>query len=289
MIRVGIVGSENSHTLHFGKLMNVDKKIRGARAVILWGEEPKKTQEVAVAAQIPEIVDDPKEMIGQVDAVIVDHRHAKFHVPAARPLVLKGIPTLVDKPFAWTVDEGKKLLSLAKRKNVLVTSYSCVRYSDGFLEDKKRIKELGDLSSVDYYGPCDVNSIYGGIFFYGVHQVEMMVAQLGPNVREVQFHKGMGAHHTATIIYKDGGPIVTLHLIKDYRGGFRYTHCGSKDTLHQKLDSTGLYEKGLKAFLRMLKSGKNDHSRKDLLAPVAVLEGLARSIKTGKRERLPSF
>lgn len=288
MLRVGIVGSENSHSLQFAKLMNIDRKIAGARAVAIWGEEPAKTQEVAGQTAIGEIVQRPEDLVGKVDVAIVDHRHARFHVPAATPLVKAGIPVLVDKPFSWTVAEGKGLLELAARKKVLVTSYSCVRYCDGFLKDQKAMKSMGALTSVDYFGPCDIDSIYGGIFFYGIHQVEMMVAHLGIDIESVQFSRGNGSSHTATVFYKSG-LVVTLHLLKDFGGGFQYTFCGAKEVKHFALDYTGLYEKGLKAFFRMLKSGKNDHGKRELLAPVAVLEALAKSIKSGKREKLAKF
>lgn len=288
MLKIGIVGSENSHTLHFAKLINVEKKFRGMKVVALWGEEPNHTQNVAQQTGIAEIVAKPQQMVGKIDVAIVDHRHAQYHVPAATPLVKAGISVLVDKPFSWTVAEGRRLLALAAKTKALVTSYSCVRYSDGFLKDQETIRNMGTVGSVDYYGPCDINSPYGGIFFYGVHQIEMMVAHLGVDVTAVQFNKGTTNDHTATVYYKDG-PIVTLHLLKDYKGGFRYTFCASGGTAHLPLDYTGLYEKGLKAFFRMVKTGKNDFSERELLAPVAILETLARSIETGQKEKIKKF
>ena len=42
-------------------------------------------------------------MLGKIDALIVDHRHAKFHLEAATPFVKAGIPTFVDKPFCYRV------------------------------------------------------------------------------------------------------------------------------------------------------------------------------------------
>lgn len=289
MLKVGIIGSENSHSLAFAKLMNVDKKVREGKAVAIWGEEPALAEKVATEAKIPQIINKPEELVGQVDVAIVDHRHAKFHAPAATPLVKAGIPVLVDKPFTWTVAEGKRLLDLAEKSNTLVTSYSCVRYSDGFLKDKKVLGQVGELSAVDYYGPCDIDSPYGGIFFYGIHQVEMMVAHLGIDVEAVQFNRGKGDHHTATVYYKSGAPIVTLHLIKGYAGGFRYTFAGQKDTVHLALDYSGLYEKGLKAFFRMVRTEKNDFTRQELLAPVAILQALAKSIDSGAREKVGKF
>ncbi len=288
MLRIGIVGSENSHTLAFAKILNIKKSLSGARVVALWGEEEKHTERVAQDGRIPEIVSRPEELIGKIDAAILDHRHAKYHVPAATPLVEAGIPVLVDKPFSYTVAEGRELLKTAEKKKVLVTSYSCVRYASGFQRLRAAKAKLGQINAADFVGPVDIDSEYGGIFFYGVHQVEMMVDAFRTGVESVQFNKGSGSHHTATVVYGKDGPIVTLHLINGYTGGFGWGLYGQSGSIHEQLNYKGLYVRGLEAFLRMLRTGRNDWTPEELLTPVAVLSALDRSIKSGKPEKLES-
>ena len=38
MIRIGIIGAENSHTGAIAKTINIDKKVKGAKVVAVWGE-----------------------------------------------------------------------------------------------------------------------------------------------------------------------------------------------------------------------------------------------------------
>jgi len=84
-IRIGIIGAENSHTIGYGKLFNIEKRFPGIEVKYVWGE----TDEFAVRAMekgnIPNKVSDPAEMLGKIDALIVDHRHAKYHLEAAAP------------------------------------------------------------------------------------------------------------------------------------------------------------------------------------------------------------
>ena len=54
-------------------------------------------------------------MLGKIDALIVDHRHAKYHLEAATPFVKAGIPTFIDKPFCYRVEEGRKFLAMAHK------------------------------------------------------------------------------------------------------------------------------------------------------------------------------
>ena len=85
-IRVGIIGAENSHSTNFGKMFNIEKKFPGVEITHIWGETDEFARKTAEAGKIPNIVKDPKEMLGKIDALIVDHRHAKYHLEAATPL-----------------------------------------------------------------------------------------------------------------------------------------------------------------------------------------------------------
>ena len=38
IVRIGIIGAENSHTRGFGKIFNIDKKFPGLEVKYVWGE-----------------------------------------------------------------------------------------------------------------------------------------------------------------------------------------------------------------------------------------------------------
>ena len=99
MINIGIVGAENSHTVAIARILNIEKKVPGFRLTTVWGESRRFAIDASTRGEIPNIVRDPSEMIGEVDAAIVDHRHAKYHLPAVAPLLEAKIPLFVDKPF----------------------------------------------------------------------------------------------------------------------------------------------------------------------------------------------
>ena len=81
-LKIGIIGAENSHTVGYGKFFNVDKKFPGAEVLYVWGETDEFARNAAEKGHIPNIVKDPKEMMGKIDALIVDHRHPKYHLKA---------------------------------------------------------------------------------------------------------------------------------------------------------------------------------------------------------------
>ena len=175
MIRMGIVGAENTHSAAIAKTINVDKQIKGVQVVAIWGETDEFAKKAAETGRIPLIVKDPAEMIGQIDAVMIDHRHAKYHLPAAEPFLAAKLPLFIDKPFCYRLKEGKAFLARARKMGVPVTSFSVLPEQKSFARLRKEIERLGPLKTLAAVGPCDINSVYGGVFFYGIHPVGAIV------------------------------------------------------------------------------------------------------------------
>ena len=71
---IGIIGAENSHTIHYGKMFNIEKRFPGFEAKYVWGETAALAERAKEKGGIPTIVKDPNEMLGKIDALIVDHR-----------------------------------------------------------------------------------------------------------------------------------------------------------------------------------------------------------------------
>jgi hypothetical protein len=100
-LRLGIIGgSVSAHTFDFGKLFNIDKKFPGVELLYAWADTEEFARDVRDKAMIPNIVKDPEEMLGQIDALIINHRDGKYHLKPAIPFIKAKIPTFVDKPFS---------------------------------------------------------------------------------------------------------------------------------------------------------------------------------------------
>ena len=288
-MRIGIVGAENSHCAAVARTLNVDKACRGVRVVAVWGETRAFAEKAAEAAQIPQIVKRPEDMIGQIDGVMVDHRHARHHIPAATPLVEAGIPAFVDKPFSWTVAEGWKLLELARAKGVVVTSFSVIPEQAAFKGLLKQVAAAGRITSVATTGACDLKSKYGGVFFYGIHQVDAILKAFGPGIGTVEVVKASRGNPNAVAVmaYRDGGPIVSMACIAEGKAAFTFRAAGTEGTA----DYTSQYDAnpylaGVKRFVKMFRTGKEPFTAAEILEPIAVLAALAKSIQTGKRVRV---
>jgi predicted dehydrogenase len=285
-IRIGIIGAENSHTVNFGKMFNIDKKFPGVEVTHLWGETDEFANKAAEAGKIPNIVKDPKEMLGKIDALIVDHRHAKYHLEAATPFVKAGIPTFIDKPFCYRVEEGKKFLQMARELGTPITSFSSIAQSYATYDIKQQLEPLGEINHVVRFGPVDLDSIYGGVFFYGVHLLQPLLFMFGEDVERVKITRN-GKKGSASLVFKSG--LYATLIFKNQAYGWE-TFVETKKGLVELKSRVPESEPGKMYvdIVEMFRTHKEPRSHQSILNEIAVLEALERSAANEKWEDVAS-
>src|SRR5262245_9644710 len=282
-IRIGVIGAENSHTVIYGQNFNRDRKFPGCEVVGVWGKTAEFAKQAAEKGQIPWIVREPGEFMGKIDALIVDHRHAKYHLEAAWPFVEAGIPTFIDKPFCYRVSEGRKFLAMARARRTPVTSFSTSARGEEMVDLKNQVKALTGVWHIISSGHCDVDSPYGGVFFYGVHQIQRLMEIFGEDILRVRvsrhgkdasaillFDSGKQAH----VIMSGGRPPFELAVVTEQ--GLRKLEPRVKD------DPLTPYRE----MTQLFREGKEARSHESLLREVAILEALERSVGSDRWEEV---
>ncbi len=280
-LRIGIIGAENSHTVGYGQIFNRDRKFPGCEVIGVWGETPEFAKAAAEKGSIPWIVKDPAEFKGKIDALIVDHRHAKYHLEAARPFVEAEIPTFIDKPFCYRVSEGRAFLAMARARKTPVSSFSTAARGAAINDLKAQVKALTGIQHVISSGHCDVASPYGGVFFYGIHQVQKLMEVFGENVTRVRIAR-KDADASATLVFASGLQ-ATLILAKG-RPPFELAVVTDKGL--NKLESK-VAEDPLEPYrevVQLFREGKEPRSHESLLQEVAILEAMERSVISDRWE-----
>lgn len=282
-MRIGIVGAENSHCAHIARSLNVDKAVRGVEVTHIWGETAEFARAAAEEGKVATTVEDPTDMIGSVDGVVVDHRHGKDHLPAARPFVEAGIPVFVDKPFCTDLREGVEFVRFARGKGVPITSYSVLSLQQSARRFGEEMRKLGTLRSLVTAGPCDLESEYGGVFFYGIHQVDLICNLIdAAPVKAMAFRSGDDG--VAAVGFQSG-PTAVMNLLKDWwSGGFTATAYGDEapGVHHSALPfDDQMYVSGIQLFCKMFETGEEPLPARLYLRPVAVLDAIQRSLEAG--------
>ena len=280
-IRIGIIGAENSHTVGYGQIFNRDRKFPGCEVIGVWGETPEFAKAAAEKGHIPWIVKDPAEFKGKIDALIVDHRHAKYHLEAARPFVEAGIPTFIDKPFCYRVSEGRAFLAMARAKKTPIGSFSTSARGSAINDLRDQVKALSGIQHVISSGHCDVASPYGGVFFYGVHQVQKLMEVFGQNVTKVRVAR-QGADASATLVFASG--LQATLVLAMGRPPFELAVVTDKGLHKLEPKATDDPLSPYREMVQMFREGKEPRSHESLLQEVAILEAMERSVISDRWE-----
>jgi predicted dehydrogenase len=281
-MKIGSIGAENSHTRGFGKMFNIDKKFPGMELKYVWGETEAFAKDAVERGGIPNMVKDPKEMIGKIDALIVDHRHGKFHLDAARPFIKEKIPMFIDKPFCYRLDEGIEFLKMAREHGTPVTSYSSIAHSDETFDIREQVKGMGQINQVIRSGRVGLDSEYGGVFFYGAHTIQPLMYIFGDDVKQVRITKN-GTNSGANLIFGNGMLASLVFTTKKYGWQtFVETENGIEE-LKPRVESKKP-TKNYVDMVNMFQTGKEPRSHQSILRGVAVLEALDKSASSGQWE-----
>ncbi|MBO0805215.1 MAG: Gfo/Idh/MocA family oxidoreductase [Nocardiopsaceae bacterium] len=300
-LRVGIVGTESSHVDHIIDYLNVARARAGVRVTALvpgpgggagggagtGAEAGERVRELCRAGGIDLVAGDVPALLDVADALIVTARHGGSHRDLALPFLEAGRPVLVDKPFACRVADAEEMLRVADARGALVTSYSALRYLPATEELAAEFGAIGPARSVVATGPADEESEYGGIFFYGIHPVDVALRLAPGPVGEVRVDRvaeSIVASATA------GGARVTVNLVKPGPAGpgdpggpvpFHALAVGRHGIAARELPTDGNYlAPGLEAFLGMIDGTVPPLPPDDLLRPIAFLEAIDQSLKT---------
>lgn len=277
-LRIGIVGTDNSHVEQVIRLINVEERLPGVRVVAICGEDAERAAELAEFGSVPLTVSSPAEMLGTIDAGIVADRHGDLHARHAIPLLAAGVPTFVDKPFALEAEDARAMIHAAAASGALLTSYSPLRWAEEVVA-LRALESEGPLLSLTVTGAATTVSEYGGIHFYGVHPAEI-ACQLAPGPIQL-----LGVEHDADVVTVRatmGGTRVCLILVDP--GDLPPTPFHITAVRRGRVEATPVTLSadyllpGILRFIEMIDSGVPPLSADDLLRPVELLSAVRHGI-----------
>jgi virulence factor len=292
-MKIGLVDCDTSHVVAFTQRLNhvgIDQShwLEGARVVAA----VPGTSEVSPERIGPfveqlrgygvEILERPEELVGRVDAAMIESVDGSVHLARALPFVEAGLPLFVDKPFTTSTADARRLVEAARARGVALTSASALRYCPEILAVQSRAADLGPVLGVDAYTPGSLHPRNPGLFHYGVHGVEMLYALLGTGCRSVR------------CVHEEGVDVVVGRWADGRLGTVRATRRGSyalgftafceKGVVPALVDSKALYTDMLRVAIGMFQSGEWPLSADELVEPIAFQEAALRSQERGGEE-----
>ena len=278
MTSLGLVGVNTSHADAFSRIFNGDGEtpptVDAARITHIWGGDPERVEALAAKHQIGTIVAEPREMIDQVDGVLIidDTGGGATHADLARPFLEAGMPVFIDKPMTTEYADAVALFDLAEQHNAPLTSSSALRYPVEL--DPEAIAACGTLSSVLAVGP-------GEWFYYGVHAVELLGTVT--DAQPVSVHRHVLENKDVAVVTYDSGLVAVVETLRDAAYLFHCSVFGDKGhTSFDVNDMPGFYANEMRAIAEMVRTRKAPVTREQTLAVMAILHAGNKSADEGR-------
>ena len=283
-----MVGVDSSHAEHFLGHLNVEARYPGHRVTAICGADPARTGALASTFGVNDTTRTPASLVAVVDAVIVGDRDGRLHLDNALPALEAGLPVLIDKPLACSLADAEILLGTARRTGAKLLSASAVRWQPDVDRLRRRINRLGGAERLVVSGGFDVDSPYGGLWFYGVHTMELALELAGAGIEELAID---AANRLLTRVSCRVGSIevqlLFTRLGPEESASFTAEAVGARGQAQQTIRLGRAYMAPvLDRFIAMLGGAPPPLSDADLLAPVRVLAALEAALTTsGPRRR----
>ncbi|MEX2122071.1 MAG: Gfo/Idh/MocA family oxidoreductase [Pirellulales bacterium] len=225
MIKLGIIGCDTSHAIAFTEQFNnpdAAGELAGMRVVAAF---PGGSQDIPASADRVEpftgelaemgvqIVDSIDELLGLVDAVLLESVDGRPHLDQVKPVFAAGKRVFIDKPVAGSLADAIEIFRLSKESEVPCFSSSSLRFSPGIL-GMRNDERVGKVLGCAAYSPCPLEPHHPDLFWYGIHGVEMLYTIMGPGCVSVT-RAAAGDTELVTGVWKDG----RIGTYRGLRGG----------------------------------------------------------------------
>ncbi len=289
-MRIGLVGLDTSHVVQFSMRLNhvdieEEQWVEGAKIVAGFPGTSKVTDDETLAKYTEtvsdygvEVVDAPEDLIGKVDAVMVEFQSGIVHLACARPFLEAGVPTFVDKPFTCSVADAQELAELAEANDVPLFSSSSLRYAREIKQLQDEQDQAGEVLGAMAYSPASLHPENPGLFHYGIHAVEMLYALMGPGCQEVWCAYEAGAE--VVVGRWQDERIGNIWGTRAGTHGYGFTAWCENEVRISQIDTAVIYRELLREIVGMFESGIAPLDIEETIEIVAFIEAAAKSAQT---------
>jgi len=293
-LSIGIIGLDTSHVIQFTKMLNDPSHpyhVSGGKVTHAFpGGSPDFELSISrvegFTNQLRDehgvvIVNTIEEVAEAVDAILLESADGRVHLEQFRLIAGYGKPVFIDKPLTVNSAEAAELITIAKANAVPIMSSSALRFAEG-VQLALSTAEKGEIIAADCYGPTDYQPTQPGLFWYGIHTIEMLYALLGPGCERLTAESNE-YYDLITAVWKDG----RIGTVRGNRKG-NYEFGG---TLHREKGSShinvGAHEKPfyaslMESVISFFHTGEAEAPIEQTLEIITFIEAANESCATGK-------
>ncbi len=221
--------------------------IENVEVTHVWTDNLQDAKHVAEVAEIKNVVSDPKDVIGKVDAVLVATDIGSEHVKRCQPFIDADIPIFIDKPLCDNLSDLKIFQNWIDQGKNFISS-SAMRYCKEYEPYHQSTHELGELRYINVTMAKSWEK-------YGIHALETIYPIIGPGFESIQ---NIGDKDRNIVHLKHSKGIdINIANINDMLGGFGLISLiGTKSGIQIKsTDTYYAFKKQLQSYVNYLQTG----------------------------------
>jgi len=256
-LKIGIIGFDTSHVPAFARLLNDPQDpfhVPGGRVVCGYpsfsadlyasysrveGFKQEVTQKWGVR-----LVGSIDELLDQVDAVVLSSVDGRRHLAEVTPVLQARKPVYIDKPLAANYADAAAIMRLAQERGCPIFSASSLRF-DANIVAIREDPDLGPVVACDAFSPATLDPTNPGLFWYGVHGVEILYTFMGPGCESLRCYVSPDSH--VVVGFWPAGRVATL------RGTRRGAHDYGVTVFGQKKVAQALYSREIPLYAQLLR------------------------------------
>lgn len=289
MKKIAILGCENSHASSFLDFIYNTDKYRDVEVVGVYSNEPAAAKALNEKFGV-KVMDNYDGAVGQIDGLVITARHGDLHYEYAKPYLDSGIPMFIDKPLTIKASDAVEFMNELKSRGIRVCGGSSLKHDIGVKTLKAEREALVDGDTLGGFvrAPLNADNIYGGLYFYAPHLVEVVSEIFGRYPISVEA-KRQGKVTNVRFNYEQytaNGTFVDDNYV--------YYACrfADKSVKGMNLESTkdhNWFESEFDEFYALLGGADSPASYEDLFASVYVMNAIERSLLSGREEAVKYF
>jgi predicted dehydrogenase len=248
-----------------------EDQLQGACVTQVWTQDLASSRHIARAARIPKVARDFRDMLGEVDALLLARDDAEHHLAFAEIFLEAGIPVYLDKPPALSVAALDELFGRAKQP-AQIFSCSALRFANELRLSADEARAIGPLKYIAGVTPKSWER-------YAAHVIDPILSFVGPgHVTSARPVVDRGAV-TLSVDWSSGlqGEICATGLAS---GKISLTYQGESGSLEKVFADPFLaFRAALQSFVQGAQQSKSD-------TPYAHLKSMVELIEMGTRTPL---
>jgi predicted dehydrogenase len=286
MKKIAILGCENSHADAFLKAIQTNEEYRDVEVVGVYSNESEATKRLSEQFSVP-VLENYADAVGKIDGLVITARNGENHYKYAKPYIESGIPMFIDKPITNSEEDAVTFMKELLAHNVRFCGGSSLKQDSTVAQLKAdRLAEKGGKTLGGYVrAPYDKESEYGGFFFYAQHLVEMVGEIFGRHPLSVTARENGG--HVHVLFHYEDYDCVGLYCNEKYKYFVsRISETDSDAFMIPSSASREWFAREFGEYYELLSGGAQQIDPKDFIAPVFVMNAIARSLESGKEEAI---